>query len=322
MKRLKAFVLILALPLIWISCDKEIQINDDYKNISIVYGLLDPNDSISYIRIEKAFLSDGDIYQAAQIPDSNLYGYKLNVRVYSESTNIVFDTITIYNKNEGIFYAPKMLVYYAVTKGILNTNEEYILEVKNPKTGEMTTSSTSLVDGSRIRFDYPNFSISFVTDKNVKFKSVKDARLYQLNLRFHYTEGILNNGDTTFTYEYVDWIFPSDQSLNLDGGQEMSVPYIGDEFYSNLMNNIPVKDNAVRFIGQCEVILSVADDVFNTYLEVNKPSTSIVIDRPAFTNIENGYGIFSSRSNGGGFYNLNLQSQLRLREIESLNFVR
>ena len=37
----------------------------------------------------KEFLSDGDIFQVAQIPDSNLYAYKLDVRVYSQSTSVV-----------------------------------------------------------------------------------------------------------------------------------------------------------------------------------------------------------------------------------------
>lgn len=309
--------------LLWVSCDKEVEINDDYKDITIVYGLINPEDSVSYIRIEKAFLSDGDIYQVAQIADSNIYPYKLDVKMIAEESGdiIEFDTVTIFNKDTGIFYAPKMTVYYAVTKDVLNTDDIYNLEINNPKNGDQISSQTVLVNGKRIHFSYPNYSINFLLDKTVAFKSISQARLYQLNIRFHYTEGLMNSGDTTFTEHYVDWLFPSTTSRGLTGGENMGIQYIGDEFYANLVNNIDVKGNVIRYSGQAELILSTADDVFNIYMEQNKPSTSIVIDRPKFTNIENGYGIFASRSNGGGFYNIGLTSQIKIRQLDGLNFI-
>jgi hypothetical protein len=322
MNRLFALVFLIALGFATTSCDKEIDINDDYQDIAIVYGLINPNDSISYLRIEKAYLSNGDIYQDAQIADSNLFRNKLDVKVYSNNRIITFDTITIYNKKEGIFYAPKMVVYYAVTKGLLNTLDTYNLEIKNPETGQVITSSTSLIDGSSIRFEYPNQTITFESDKQVAFTSIPNARLYQLNLRFHYTEGLISGSDTTFSEHAVDWIFPGITSRDLTGGEELLIDYIGEQFYSNLLLNIPYKERVVRMIGQCEVIVSVADETFNVYMEVNKPSASIVIDRPAFTNIENGYGLFASRSKGGGMYSLNNFTKNRLKTFEQMNFIR
>lgn len=314
------FLLILTIPFMWMSCDKDVKILDDYKDTTIVYGLMNPNDSISYLRIEKAYLTNGDIYQAAEIPDSNLYAHKLDVKIKSENGTITFDTITIFNKEEGIFYAPKMQVYYAVTKGLINTTDSYELEITDPKSGNHVTSSSKFHDGSGLRFDYPNFSITFESDKYVEFKSIANARLYQLNLRFHYMEQVLDD-TTTRTFHYVDWIFPSYASRDLYGGEGMAIPYVGDEFYSNLINNMEPAGNKKRFYGEIELILSTADDTFNTYMEVNKPSSSLVIDRPAFTNIENGYGIFAGRSSGGGFYRLNLQTKTKLKTLPDLNFV-
>jgi len=295
--------------------------NDDYQDISIVYALINPNDSVSYIRIEKAYLTDGNIYQAAQIPDSNLFPYKLDVKMYSNNRTILFDTITIYNKDTGIFYAPKMKVYYAVTKNRLNTDDIYHLEINNPKTGDQLTSSTSLVDGSRIRYSYPRSKADFSNDKACEFKSISNVTVYQLNIRFHYTEGYLSGGDTIFSEHYVDWIQPSVHPINNSAGQEISIPYSGEAFYSNLENNIPYKENVFRYVGQAEFITSSADETFNAYMEINKPSASLVIDRPLFTNIENGYGIFASRSKYNYSYDLTGPSIIKLRRIESLNFV-
>jgi len=325
MNKIFTAILLLSISLSWVSCEKGVQINDDYQNITIVYGLIDPLDSLSYVRIEKAFLTDGDIFQAAQVPDSNSYPYKLDVKMTSETTGhiINFDTLTVFNKDDGIFYAPKMMVYSAVTKNLLNTEDTYDLEIHNPKTGEIITSKSKLIDGSGIRFknNYPNNSAWFHKDKSVKFNPITDARIYQLNIRFHYTEGLVNNGDTTFSSHYVDWVFPSVYRSQNQEGNEIEVKIIGDEFYANLVNNIPYKENVFRYDGPVDFIVSVADNTFNTYMEINKPSSSLVIDRPEYTNIENGYGLFASRSKGGGTYPLHDLSVIKLRSYESLNFV-
>ena len=38
------------------SCKKDLNINDEWKEITVVYGLLNVNDSIHYVKITKAFL--------------------------------------------------------------------------------------------------------------------------------------------------------------------------------------------------------------------------------------------------------------------------
>lgn len=318
MKKVYLFVILIATTLFWQACDKEVELLAEYEDITVVYGLISPEDSLSYLRIEKAFLTDGDVFEAAQVADSNSYPYKLDVRMYSNNREITFDTMTVRDKEDGIFYNPEMMVYYAVTNNMLNDEDEYHLEVTNPKTGKVVTSSSYLIDASGIRLDYPKIKISFTSDKAVEFNSINNGRLYQLNLRFHYTErNIVSDERSDY---FVDWIFPSVQTDYLDGGDIIYFPYIGEQFYLNLLSNIPYKENIERYEGQVELIVSVADDTFNTYMEVNEPSTSLVIERPSYTNIENGYGVFASRSNYIGFYSLSQPSIAELRTYDQLNF--
>jgi len=302
------------------SCDKDVQINAEYKEISIVYGLLDPWDSISYLRIEKAFLSDGDIFQAAQVADSNIYPYKLDVKILNQNNDVVvtFDTTTVYNKKEGIFYAPKMTVYYAVTKGLFNAEDTYKLEINNPKSGSQITSSTKLINGHALNISKPNYKISFEGNHAIEFKSVKDIRLYQTNIRFYYIEEDVITGDSTS--HYIDWVQAPVTSQFISGGEDMDVQYSGDAFFANLRNNIPVKENIIRREGPVMIIVSMADETFNIYMDINKPSASLVIDRPAFTNIENGFGIFASRSQQEKSSKMNSSSHRILMEMEDLNF--
>jgi hypothetical protein len=322
MNKILAFFITVITLSILTSCEKDININDDYKDITIVYGLLDPDDSISYLRIEKAFLSDGDIFQAAQVPDSNLYSYKLDVKITNDQGNViaVFDTMTIYNKEDGIFYAPRMIVYYAVTKARFNDRDTYYLEINNPKTGAQITSTTKVIDARKMRIDKPNLNMSFAGNYAVEYTSLKDIRLYQVNIRFYYGEENIVTGDSTGYY--TDWILPSVASRTLSGGEDLETPYSGEVFYSNLLNTIPIKDNVVRYIGPIDVIISCADETFNIYMEINKPSASLVIDRPDYTNIENGFGLFASRSTKVKATTMNSKSKAILWKIEELNFQR
>jgi hypothetical protein len=50
-----------------------------------------------------------------------------------------------------------------------------------------------------------------------------------------------------------------------------------------------------RYTNDVDFIISVAAADLNTYMEVNEPSNSIIQERPEYTNIDNGTGIFSSR---------------------------
>ena len=315
----RTIILTITFFILFSSCEKDIELNDDYKDTTIVYGLIDPADSISYIRIEKAFLSDGDIYQDGQIPDSNLYNYKLDVRIVNEAGEevVVFDTITIYNKDDGIFYAPAMQIYYAVTKDLFNDEDTYHLEVYNPKLNKYISSTSKFIDGRKLNLLRPVTLIAIEGEQTVKFECIKGVGLYGLNIRFHYVEENIHTGDSV-SY-YIDWIRPS-LKHTYTSIEVLKMPYIGDEFYANLRNNIAIKENVIRHVGHVEIILSVADDMFNLYMEINKPSASLVIDRPVFTNVEGAYGIFASRSKKRRFVSLNSKSKNLLFAMEDLNF--
>ena len=45
--------------------------------------------------------------------------------------------------------------------------------------------------------------------------------------------------------------------------------------------------------------LTVANDELSTYLEINSPITGVIQERPEYTNINGGLGLFASRSTQG-----------------------
>ena len=67
------------------SCSNDFDLVDTWKDIPIVYGLLNVNDSVQYIRVEKAFLDEEtSALVIAQEPDSLYYG---NISVELEERN-------------------------------------------------------------------------------------------------------------------------------------------------------------------------------------------------------------------------------------------
>ena len=70
----------------------------------------------------------------------------------------------------------------------------------------------------------------------------------------------------------------------------------GELFYNtiaSLIPNDPTVDHRI-FLG-IDFLVSVANDEFHTYLALDEPISGVVEDRPSYTNITNGYGIFASR---------------------------
>ena len=132
-------IFLLAFPVFY-SCDKELKINADWTEITIVYGILNQAEDTAFIKITKAFLGPGDALEFAKIPDSSIYPDKLEVKMEAWSgstlakTYAFFDTITIHTKEAGdsVFYYPDQLVYYYPT-GKLDEDYTYKLTITNKK---------------------------------------------------------------------------------------------------------------------------------------------------------------------------------------------
>jgi hypothetical protein len=317
MKYIRTFILLIVVVTGFCSCDHTLDVNADWKDITVVYGLLDQSDSVHYLKITKAFLGEGNALSFAKIPDSSNYPGKLDVRIegwelitQNDSTlrqTIHFDTVTINNKEEGDarFYFPYQIVYRSVEKDLLNSDYTYKLFIKNNVTGKEITAETPLVEKMPdITKPSSGGSASFIPGKKLQAEwiSAKGGKRYQLVGRFYYRETKI--ADTTqHEIKTVDWIIFNDlKTVSTDGGDQMKYSYPADVFYSVLGSNIPVDPTVARVAMQMEYIFTVAADDLNTYMEVTEPSFTIVQEKPPYTNIANGIGIFSSRHNNSQDY--------------------
>ena len=125
MDKYKHALLIFSFSWIFMSCETDIDTTAEWKDISVVYGLFDQRDSVQYIKINKAFLGEGDALLFAKENDSINYPFPLNVWVEEWDENgdkvqtIEFDTTTTYKPNDpnAVFSTGAQRIY----KGILDT---------------------------------------------------------------------------------------------------------------------------------------------------------------------------------------------------------
>ncbi|MDP4281461.1 MAG: hypothetical protein Q8867_04855 [Bacteroidota bacterium] len=305
MRSSRILVLSVVLVPFLFSCNKNLNVNANWKDITVVYGLLDQNDSAHYLKVTKAFLGDGNALSFAKIPDSSYYRDSLEIRMeeWNYSTllrTFIFHDTLISNKEAGdsIFYYPDQHVF--VTYGKLNAEYTYKLFIRNKHTGKEITSKTVLVKKFSIDkpASYPaQASFDSSRSSELKWTSAVNGRRYQLVIRFHYIEA--QKADTSKrTDKYVDWVVFKDMlSSDLDGKTTMTYSLPGSVFYIVLGGNIKPDNTVTRAARDVSYIFSVASDDLSTYIDVTEPSSSIIQERPQFTNITGGIGIFASRHN-------------------------
>lgn len=301
MKKVSLLLLTLVSLVLFNRCSTDVDINASYQQITVVYGLLDPLEDTTYLKINKAFLGPANALIMAQVPDSSEFVEKLDVSIWEENTpeNIFhFDTITITNKDTGTFYNPNQIIYYSALKP--EVDKKYMLRILY-KDIEIT-SEASTFNFSMIDITTPGFAKKIRIDNTTDPKAIiwnrKDqAPRYDVVIRFHFKE--IHEGSTDTVYRFFDWHRDTQKSLV---GLEVESYYTGNTFYTALENYVAYEDAAQedkvtdRFTSTIEFIIEAGGTELNTYMEVTEPSSSIIQDRPEYTNINNGIGIFSCRT--------------------------
>jgi hypothetical protein len=298
------FYLLMGAILLTTSCSTDFDIDADWKDIALVYGILNQNDTAHYIKLNKVFLGDLDAYYMAAQADSIYYP---EARVFLEplsngsnifdySGNIVrYELSETYEipKEPGIFFDDYNLLYK--TKQTLNPDYGYKLNIEIPGK-EPITSETSLVKNINVKNPNTNpaTKITFSNlyeymNYEVEIETSADGAMYGLVVRFYYRE---NTPEGTVD-KYLDWNQPSKKK---GSASKLVWDLNGESFYSYLNFNIPQGNiETTRKALKLDFIFMVAGEELVAFIEVNGPSDGIVQERPAFTNIENGIGVFSAR---------------------------
>jgi hypothetical protein len=339
------FALILLISLGMSSCETDIDINADYKDITTVYGLIDPTDTIHYLKINKAFLGEGSALDLAANADNFNYAVDeliVTIESYDESnvlkkTYSAERTVDAIVKNPGIF-DNSTNVLYKFTESSINRNYKYLVRIVNTTLNKEVTTETKIVGATTIsssttdpKFKFWNGTVSTgdYLNKGFEVRVGADVGRAGANLVFNYTEFYTNGMDSTF--HSVIMPLGDVQTTSPIANQKLDWVLKGETFFENI--NAAVSDGsavsffAYRRLENISLEFSVGGTELSTYMEVSAPSSSVNQDKPEYTNVENGLGIFSSRENISWAStlnpflskNINIQnSTIRYLELSSL----
>lgn len=314
MKKLLPFLFII---LLFSSCEDDIDLTAPYKEITVVYGLLNRNDTTHYIRIQKAFLGDGNALVYSGVADSTYYPPTLDAYILeynSSGTKIdslhLERTVNEFVKDSGLFASDNNVLYKG-TK-ILSASSTYKLVIIKPN-GDTTTGTTSLCTNIAMRQPPPMFA-NFESnsgpnepEETYSWAADPNAYFYQLSMFFNYEEWVGDDSLNPVPKKVVRHfaVFKPQPENACDPNMEcFSVNRL--QFYSILLWNIPedpagTPPSQIRHRRALSVDVKVgvgAEDLYY-YIKFNAPSLSYIQKVSTYTNLENGLGIFSSRTSGG-----------------------
>lgn len=329
MKKLLFSFSLLACLIGFNACSTDVDLYADYKDIPVVYGLLNAASDTNYVRINRAFSGSNDNHidanEVALIADSCNYPGKLNAyiieykHVYGGAyqptgDTVMLDTTTIRNKEEGIFYAPNQKVYFTNGKTIDNkplfgnnsANAKYKYKLLVFKDNDTISAETGIVGGEN--FKIATYSLNFKAEPSdkfgkIKFTAAENAVFYDMEFVFTYHESI-NGGPMVDKQVSHSCGTKSIDEMSAENGVFFFT--YSDNILFNLLENAIGADtvmdvnhpNVVRTFDKYPIQIRLAagaDELYN-YIKVNS-QTGFSQTIPDYTNVTGGYGVFSSRIN-------------------------
>jgi hypothetical protein len=296
---MKLFFGILAGFLLFSSCDNELVVTDEWKDIPVVWGLLNASDTAHYIRVEKAFLDPTtSALDIARIPDS-LYYDNATVSLKRLTSGQVFQLERVngdlegYPREGGIFAeTPNYLfkIKANVINLVPNETYEFILDRGDGK--PLVTAQTIVLPKPVLRIPSAGALLGFKRNSLFTFQwnEMPNAGIFDVKLDFHYSEKSDETGNV-FVPKSFEWTVAkgiSDREIKIDG----------TDFYTTVRDNIEADLNAIRQFDSININVWAGGKELAEFIRITQANTGITStqDIPEYTNLSEGIGIFSSRN--------------------------
>jgi hypothetical protein len=334
---MKKIIIALAVVIAFSSCENEVDINAEYKDLSIIYGMLNPKLDTNYIRVQRGYLGSEPAASSVSQSDS-LYYDTADIKVYiREYTNdatefdkeapLVYDGSIVLDS--GLYAVNGYYLFRVPTDLDILSSREYEVVIVRSDNSE-ASARTGIV--GEIAIQIPRATVTAkVFNGIIEFKIRQDlggnnpeatAKMtaYQPIIQFHYKEVDLITKVEEFKTQTIN--LPLVETIF----DEVKLNFTGTELNQALSERINKDPNKIRFFQSLDVEVFGASEELMTFIELNKPSTGINQNRPEYNQVINGTGILSSRTFQKRL-DVSLQSQLYDRLIVSqttcdLNFAR
>ena len=291
-------------------CDNDIELLDQYRETTVIYGLLNVTDTVQYIRLEKAFLGEGNALLMAQHADSIYYDtLDVELTLLRYTNSILTDSIILQptdqlSKEEGLFVNYPHIIYKTTGNELLDPVSTYKLIFYNKKSGKTVFGQTPIVKLVGLNplipspLPDPSSTLNLAADDPMQIRIISpvNSKFLSLLIRINYTDSITGTNQTK--KQTLDYNLEMKVTANTNGGQQFEYLIDGEAFYQFLGRHIKMIPGVYRdaSLFNLDFIFTAGAEEFYTYYIVNNSTSSVSDNIPDYTNLTNGIGIFSSRS--------------------------
>ena len=289
-------ILIACILLLTFSCEKDLDVAA-YKEITVVYALINIKDTAQYLRINRGFSTTGDPYNYTQENDSVNYppdAFEVFLEQYQHG-ELVGDPVQYQpidrQKEPGLFSDASTCVYK--TNVLIQKDAEYKLRVIDRETGREIWGMATVLGGVTLQesfyWERAFYRVNYVAEKIPEYEGTLDPYDHQhYIMRFLYWE--YKDGETF--YKYVDWVPTMDP---LKGINDDDTSYqLFDDYYEYLSKEIPVDPDVKRRARGVDYMLALPGKELQNFIQVYEQPTNPHFF-PDYTNMNDGYGIFGSK---------------------------
>jgi len=293
------------------SCSNDFELTTGDTNKPVVYGFLSPKDTATYIRVEKAFVSENtSALELAQRPDE-LYYDDIDVTLSAGGNTYPLTRIDGaadgYPRDAGVFLNSPNYLY----KLILPVGETYdggenfrLTVTDNVSDTIITEVTTTIVHEPIIQFPDQDdeiewrSSIEGQNDIRTQWRlNNATAAIFDVRVRLNYQEAI--NGDINNRVN-KSVAFTVLKNIEPDDEDDTSIvkELLATDILSGISGAVDATGPGPRFFTTMEVIVDAGSTDLLDFINVGQANTGLTGASvpPIFSNIPGGFGLFSSRN--------------------------
>ncbi len=304
------------------SCSNEVEVIGIWKDIPVVYGVIDATQDTNYIRIERAYLPPNkSALLVAKNPDSIYFDpADIEVKMYRiaglDTTPWITPLVRVDLATEGItrdsgIFANSPAYAYRL---IGHTYGKYHLVIHNKKTNHTFEATTEGVNSNQFYMImsptyYPNSRpLAWVRMKGGEYQFQpylfqvtpnNFASIYDIGVKFYYKEYQIDGSGAVVPGSMQSKVLDWKAYKSYIPESRFTLTITGEAFFNALKSNLSDLSNSStrRCGGYVEIYIDGASQSFADYisaLNANKGNVGGLYPAEPYSNITGGYGVFAS----------------------------
>lgn len=304
----KIFPFVLLLSFLVASCNNELDLTADFKDIPVVYGVLSQQDTAHYIRVEKAFIDDEiNAFLLAEDP-ANLYYEDLEVRLVRLSDGTSYPMTRVngtdegYPRAEGGIFVTDPNYLYKVKESIVDllSGEEIKLEIDRGQGIDLVTATATIIRPMELKRPIPPtgpmtgnlFDIQIGRSATLEVAGGSEAKIYDAIVTLHFYETVAGSARVA---KEVKWEFA--RNYDNAGDNRFIIETEGTSFYTTISSKLEANTSTIREFRKLSIDITAGGRGLKEYIDLTSANTGITSAQeiPTYTNLSDGLGIFSSK---------------------------